>query len=155
MLKRFALFLLVWLILTGGSLPGLITGIPAAAASTWLSLALLPPRPERAVRLHLLVAMAPRFLWQSQAGGIDVAQRALRPSMPLDPGWIAYRTRLDAGPARVVLGGEISLLPGTLVAGSHDDILYVHCLDKGQDIEAAMAAEEARIASLAGGSRHG
>ena len=48
----------------------------------------------------------------------------------------------------MTLGSELSLLPGTLVAGSRGDVLYVHCLDTTKDVAGEIAAEEARIASM-------
>jgi multicomponent Na+:H+ antiporter subunit E len=148
MLKRFVIFFAVWLILTGASVSGLLVGLLTAAASAWVSLALMPVRGDRAVSLVGLMGLAPRFLWRSLVGGVDVAWRAVHPRMPLREGWLAYRTRLPPGAARVTLGGEMSLLPGTLVAGSRGDTLYVHCLDTSQDVAAHMAGEEARIAAL-------
>jgi multicomponent Na+:H+ antiporter subunit E len=156
MLKRFVIFFAVWLILTGASLEGLIVGVLASAASAWVSRALLPVRGDRAVSLVRLLGLAPRFLWRSVVGGVDVAWRALHPRMPLREGWLSYRTRLPPGGARVTLGSEMSLLPGTLAAGSRGDTLHVHCLDTSHNVAAQMSEEEARIAAVAGeGPRHG
>jgi multicomponent Na+:H+ antiporter subunit E len=150
MLKRSAIFFIVWLVLTGASVTGLLVGAVAAAASAWLSLALMPVRGDRAVSIIRLMALAPRFLLRSMIGGMDVAWRALHPKMPLRAGWLAYRTRLQSGGERVTLGSEISLLPGTLVAGSRGDTLYVHCLDTSWNVAGQMQQEEARIAAVAG-----
>jgi multicomponent Na+:H+ antiporter subunit E len=156
MLKRSAIFFIVWLILTGASVTGLLVGAVTAAASAWLSLALIPIKGDRAVSIVRLMGLAPHFLWRSMIGGVDVAWRALHPRMPLRAGWLAYRTRLQSGGQRVTLGSEISLLPGTLVAGSRGDTLYVHCLDTSWNVAGQMSEEEARIAAVAGErARHG
>ncbi len=156
MLKRFAIFFAVWLVLTGASATGLFLGALTAAASAWVSLNLMPGSGKRAVSIVKLLGLAPRFLWRSLVGGVDVAWRAVHPRMPLQEGWLSYRTRLPAGGARVTLGGEMSLLPGTLVAGSRGDTLYVHCLDTSRNIAAEISREEARIAGVAGeGVLHG
>lgn len=147
--KRFALFVLGWLILTAGDPSALLPGLLAAAGATWLAhrLARVGDRP---LRLRLLVRQFPGFLWRSLLGGLDVASRALRPSMPLAPGWIRYRTRLPEGAARVALGSQLSLMPGTLAAGSDGDELLIHCLDTRADVQRAIAQEERRLAALGG-----
>jgi multicomponent Na+:H+ antiporter subunit E len=146
-LKRFVMFLALWLVLSGGAISGLPFGIVTAAVAAWTSLRLLPADGRR-IRLHSAVLMLPGFLWRSIRGGVDVAWRAFHPKLPVAPGWLLWRTRLPEGGPRVTLGSELSLLPGTLVAGSRGDVLYVHCLDTTKDVAGEMAAEEARIASM-------
>lgn len=143
--KRFTLFAGVWLVLSGGDASGLIFGAAASAGAAWASLALLPPG-RRNIGLVGMAGLVPGFLRSSLRGGIDVARRALHPRMPVNPGWIAYRTDLPKGLPRVVFGSETSLLPGSLVAGGRGDVLYVHCLDTGLDVEDSLCKEEARIA---------
>lgn len=149
-LKRFLFLFVIWLALTGGGDPGgLIVGVVVAAAGAWLSLRLLPPGPQ-GLSLISLARMFPGFIWRSVLGGVDVAWRALHPRMPLKPGWVVLPTSLPEGVARVALGGEFSLLPGTLVAGSRDDDLLIHCLDTDQEIESAIRREEEDIAASIG-----
>lgn len=152
--KRFVLLALVWLVLSRGDAGGLAFGAVAAAAAAWASVALLPPG-RRRVSLRGTVGLVPGFLRSSFLGGVDVAWRALHPRMPLDAGWIAYRTKLPSGLPRVSFGGETSLLPGSLVAGARGDLLYVHCLDRGQDVEGSLRAEERRIAAVIAGGEGG
>lgn len=144
--KRLVLFALIWLVLTRADVSGFAFGIVVAAGSTWVSLILLPPGSHR-VSIAGMIRLAPGFLRSSLLGGIDVARRALHPRMPLDAGWIAYRTKLPRGLPRVSFGSKTSLLPGSLVAGGRGDVLYVHCLDRGQDVERSLRDEEERIAS--------
>jgi multicomponent Na+:H+ antiporter subunit E len=146
--KRFGLFALAWLALTGADPSGFVPGAVAAAAAAAVSLRLLPAGGP--VRLLGLLALLPGFLWRSLVGGIDVALRALHPDLPLRPAWIAYPLRLPPGGPRVSLGSEISLLPGTLAAGSEGDRLLVHCLDSEQPILEQIAEEEERIAACLG-----
>jgi multicomponent Na+:H+ antiporter subunit E len=148
-LKRFLFLAVIWLALTKGDPGGLIVGVVVAAAGTWLSLRLLPPG-AHGVSLISLARMFPGFVWRSFLGGVDVAWRALHPRMPLKPGWVVVPTALPEGGARVALGGEFSLLPGTLVAGSREDDLLIHCLDTDQEIETAIRREEEDIASSIG-----
>ena len=142
--KRFSLFASLWLVLTGAAPDGFGFGFAAAIAATWLSLVLLPPG-SRAVSLFSLVPLVPGFVDRSVRGGFDVAWRALHPALPIRPAWHVHRTGLPLGGARVALGSIVSLLPGTLVAGSFGDRLYVHCLTADASIARAIEAEERRI----------
>jgi len=142
--RRAAVFAAVWLALTGAT-PGAIPfGAAAVALATWASLRLLPPK-GRGLRSFALLALLPHFLWESVKGGIDVAYRALHPAMPLNAGWLRVPLRLPLGAARMSLGSEISLLPGTLAAGIDGDSLLVHCLDVRPDEEGRLCDEEARL----------
>jgi multicomponent Na+:H+ antiporter subunit E len=143
--KRLVLFAALWLVLSGAALDGLAFGLPTAIAATWLSLRLLPPG-RRGVSLLSLLPLVPGFLDRSVRGGFDVAWRALHPRLPIRPAWYVHRTSLPEGGARVALGSIVSLLPGTLVAGSFGDRLFVHCLNADPTVIAAVQAEERRIA---------
>lgn len=150
LLERFGLFLGLWLVLTGASPPGVLPGVMAAAAATLVSRRLAPPEEHR-LRLLRLLPILPRFALRSVAGGIDVARRALDPRMPLNPGWIVYPAKLPPGTPRVVLGGELSLIPGTLAAGEEGGRLLVHCLDVDQPVLQQVADEEQRLQEALGG----
>ena len=144
-LHRFALFGAVWIVLTSAEPGGMLAGALAVPAAVWMSLRLLPAR--RPVVLWRLALHAPRFLYGSVAGGVDVARRAFSPSMPLDPGWIAVPVDLpDAG--RVALGAELSLMPGTLAAGTQGDRLLVHLLDCKAGFDATIPQEAAAMAEI-------
>lgn len=147
--KRLILFSAVWLALTGAAFDALAFGVPAVAASVWLSLRLLPP--VGALRLWRMVLLVPGFLTGSLVGGLDVARRALRPRLNMRPGWVLHPSRLDGG-GRVALGGELSLMPGTLSAGCHEGRLLVHVLDRGAGFEHSIPAEERRIAGVMHGA---
>ncbi|NEW86959.1 hypothetical protein DU475_06740 [Rhodopseudomonas sp. WA056] len=148
-LKRFVLLGALWLALTSNDPAAWPIGIVTAAAVTMLSLRLLPAAGRR-VRLATLIALAPGFLTGSLRGGIDVARRAFDPRLPLSPGWLAYLVRLPSGAPRAALGGELSLMPGTLTAGEDGRALYVHCLDLDQPHDQAIATEERRIGASLG-----
>jgi len=145
LVRRFVLFALLWLVLTGGALEGLLIGALAAGIAAWSSLKLLPIGRSRVSVIHALLAF-PGYLRNSFLGGVDVAYRALHPRMPLNTGWIAFQTKLPGALPRLTLSSETTLLPGSLVAGSRGDTLYVHCLDTTQDVAASLGTEEKRIA---------
>lgn len=148
-LARAALFAALWWLLNGGDARSWVVGGPVVLAATALSLWL---RPQRTWRWQLagVLPMAWYFLRESVRGGFDVARRALRPSLPLRPAVLLFRTRLPPGSARLLFAGLISLLPGTLVMGLEDDALQIHALDAGPGTEAELRALEQRVAALSG-----
>ena len=81
-----------------------------------------------AVYLFVLVA----YVVQAN---LDVAYRALHPAMPIRPGIVKLKTRLQHPAARTVLCNSITLTPGTLAVDIHDDgtmmvhWIYVRSLD--------------------------
>ena len=124
---RFIALALLWLVLTEGDLGTLWLGALAVVVATLASLVLLPPAGHAWSPTGAAI-FAGFFLWQSLVGGIDVARRALRPNMDLEPALIEYKTRLPEGGARVLFANTISLLPGTLSAEIQDRRLLVHAL---------------------------
>jgi multicomponent Na+:H+ antiporter subunit E len=152
---RAASFFAIWLILFGFEPPALLVGALAAIATTWASLALLPPA-QRSPRPVALGRMLLRFFPQSVTAGIDVARRALDPRMPLRPGFVVYHSRLPPGPMQSAFCSMVSLLPGTLPSGSDGSGgLVIHCLDIGQPVVEQLAAEEALFVRALGGERGG
>lgn len=144
----FAALLLVWIILDGTG--DLIVGAVAAALGAWVGLLVAPPdAPSEAVRQRLLgaLAFAGYFLLESFRGAVDVGWRAVRRDLPIDPHLIRYRVSLPPGPARTLLAGALSLLPGTLTADTDDEgaTLTIHAITS--DPLEAVRALEARIAA--------
>lgn len=148
--RRFLLFFLVWATLAEGRADGLAFGLAAALGATLISHRLMPPDAS-ALRPLRLLALVPNFLWQSLAGGVDVAWRVLHPALPLKPGWLVRPTKLPPGAPRVLLSSEITLWPGTVFAGVRDEAFLIHCLDTDQPVERGIGEEEQRVAKLFGG----
>lgn len=153
--RGIALFAL-WIVLLQSAKPAdLVVGVLATACATWASLILLPPASGR-VRFVALVALLPRFLWQSLLAGIDVARRAFAPGMPLAPGFVTYRTGFPRGQARNNFATITSLMPGSVPAGDGPDTIEFHCLDATQPVAEQMAEEERVLAkALVAGEGHG
>lgn len=149
-LSRAAGFVLLWLALSGGAPSAFVPGALAAIAATALSLHLLPSGPARA-RPLALVRLALRFLWQSVRAGVDVAWRALQPSLRLKPGFVRYPARLPEGSARDAFTALTSLLPGTVPTGPDESgTLLVHCLDVDQPVVAQLSEEESLLCEAMG-----
>ena len=139
---RTAWFLALWFALYGFDYAGLPAAIIAVTLATWASLRLLPPDSARPSAL-LLARLLLRFLRQSLVAGLDVAWRALSPSLPLRPGFVQYKPRLPQGLAQNAYCTLMSLLPGSLPAWQEPGgALTIHCLDAGQPVAAQMDEEE-------------
>jgi multicomponent Na+:H+ antiporter subunit E len=96
---------------------------------------------SRPFRLHLaaLPGFSIYFLRTSIAGGVDVARRALSPSMSLKPGFVRFTTSLPHGAVLTFFMAVISLLPGTLSVRLQGRLLTVHVLDTRLPIQASLS----------------
>lgn len=139
---RGALFLGLWLIVSGWSLKDLPVGLAAAGGALWISLKLLPPAGLRPRWLSLLALLA-GTLRGSVVAGFDVARRALSPRLDLNPGLVACPLTLPEGIAREAFCLHQSLMPGTLPIGAEGATVIVHGLDVSQPIAANLARDEA------------
>ena len=154
-IARGAGFFAFWVVLIGVDPADLAFGVFPVAAATWSSLRLLPPETGR-VRFVALVALLPRFLWQSVHAGFDVARRAFHPKVPLAPDFIQYPVSLPPGPARSAFETITSQLPGTMPCGESAQTIEYHCLDTGQPVLEQLAADERAYGrALVPGRDHG
>jgi multicomponent Na+:H+ antiporter subunit E len=146
-LSRAVLFALLWTALTGGAAQAWAYGAAATGIATWLSLRLYPAdRPG--IRIWRAVLFLPTLLVRGFLGGLDVARRALDPRLPVRPGWVTMPLGTRFGPAGALLGGVISILPGTLAAGPQDGTMDVHLLHADGFDPAELEREERRILGL-------
>jgi multicomponent Na+:H+ antiporter subunit E len=154
-LARGALLFAFWLALMPSVKVGdLVIGAFATAAATWASLRLLPPH-AGSLRFGSLLSLVPHFLWESVLAGIDVARRALAPSLALRPGFVKCPLGLPPGFARNTFSTITSLLPGSVPAGDDDGVLVYHCLDTAQPVVEQLWEEERLFArALVVGQRH-
>jgi multicomponent Na+:H+ antiporter subunit E len=156
MLTRALLYAGVWIVVDQSFKPAnVVVGALTTIAATWVSLKLLPPSRGR-VRVGLLLALLPRFLWQSLVAGLDVARRAFSPRLDLQPGFVEYRTQLSRGTARSAFELIASLMPGSVPSSDGPRHIEFHALDMRQPVAEQLAAEERAYApALQGGPRDG
>lgn len=141
----FLSLLLFWLLLNGSLAPDVVAlGVLAAGA-----IALLFRRqravvadfrftPKALATAPLYVAFFLRALVQSN---LNLARIVLSPGLPLKPGIVKVRTRLQSPVGRLLLANSITLTPGTLTVEMAGEWLYVHWVTvEGADVEAATAA---------------
>ena len=140
---------MVWWVLAEADPEGWLFGIPFVALATVASLKLTPSR-TWTIRPVGALRYAGYFVHQSLLGGIDVAMRAVRPSLPIAPDLLCYRMRLEPEHARVLFADTVSLLPGTLSAGFDGDWLIFHVVDCGMPLEESLRDVEERVADLFG-----
>ncbi|MDX1656947.1 MAG: Na+/H+ antiporter subunit E [Candidatus Competibacteraceae bacterium] len=104
--------------------------------------------PRRFWRLVQLPGFVGFFLWESVRGGLDVARRALTPSLPLEPCWLDYSLRLPPDRGQLLFISVVSLLPGTLSAELAGGVVTIHSL--AGDAREDLIMLENRIAALYG-----
>ena len=76
------------------------------------------------------------FTFELIKSNLDVARRVISPKLPINPGVIEVKTKLQSKIARVVLANSITLTPGTLTLETKDDSLFIHWIDvQSMDIE--------------------
>jgi len=141
---------LVWLLLSGGrGWPyALLGAIAGGALGAWLAPGrLYRPRPIAMARFIAL------FVIKSLVGGVDVAWRAMHPSMPLEQTWIDYPMSLKTPAGQAIFMITISLTPGTLCADLQGSTLRVHTLASG--MEPGLKQVERAIAGLFGEEQAG
>lgn len=139
----------LWVVLNEVDPGSWIVGAPSILLGAWLA-CLLPPSTGWVRSPFGALRFAPFFLGQSLLGGWDVALRALRPSLPIAPAFLSYRTRLPPGAARVLFFDAITLLPGTLSAELDGDHVLVHAVDAGAAPREGLEDLERRVARLFG-----
>lgn len=124
--RWFALFLLLWLILSGGG--GWVFGVAAALAAAALACRL--PLAWPGLNLARLPACLGFFSQQLFIGGWDVARRALHPKMPIDPAWEVHAFSSDNPSVHLLLSALVGLMPGTLASHYAAGQLHIHTLDR-------------------------
>ena len=76
------------------------------------------------------------FIGELIKSNIDVAGRVISPSLPINPGIVEVKTKLQSKIARVVLANSITLTPGTFTLEMKEDSLFIHWIDvQSTDVE--------------------
>jgi len=89
-------------------------------------------------RIFFLLRYLVVFFWEMIKANLDVAYRVLHPKMPINPGIVEFRTRLQSPVGKLALANSITLTPGTLTLDILDDRFFIHWIDvKSDDKEEA------------------
>ena len=132
------------MLLTGATnLESLVSGGVVAVLVTALSrpyLYLFDAVILRPGALGYALAYLGYFLVALVRANLDLAYRVLSPALPIRPGLVEVRTRLESPLARMLLANSITLTPGTLTVDLQGDRLLIHCV-YGPDADDAEAAQ--------------
>ena len=89
-------------------------------------------------RWFWFILYIPLFLWEMAKANFDVAYRVLHPKMPIKPGIVKVKTKLQSEMGKTFLANSITLTPGTLTIDIKDEYLYIHWINvKYEDTEEA------------------
>jgi len=81
-----------------------------------------------------------KFVWEIIKANLEVAYLVIHPMLPIKPGIVKIKTKLNKDSAITVLSNSITLTPGTLTVDVNKDKqeLYIHWINvKTQDIDEA------------------
>jgi multicomponent Na+:H+ antiporter subunit E len=146
--RRFLLFLILWVFLGGTTWRDPVIAAIGIVAATLFSLSLWPPASLK-LRWIRLPGLAAPFFWSSLKGAIDIAYRAVAPSMPLLPALIQIECRLPNEAGVVLFTWMISLMPGTASVDLKEGrYLTVHVADSRMYGEENLRRLEKRISEF-------
>lgn len=143
-LRLFVILFLFWVLLSGTlAVDVLAVGLLASAAITYLyhdglsflcGYRLTPQSFQATIRYILF------FLKELVKSNIKLAGLVLSPDLPINPGIVKVRTKLQSPMGRLLLANSITLTPGTLTVELDGQWLYVHWVTmEATDIDAATA----------------
>ncbi len=129
-----AVLFLFWILFTSSlNFEEIALGAFASLFTSWLSFDLLSENvnlisitPRQLVRLILYT---PYLIKEIIKANVDVAERVLRPELPISPVVIRFRFPLKTPISRTTMANSITLTPGTLTIDIDDQgVFYIHCL---------------------------
>ena len=142
--RRLALQLTVlfgfWLILSGKlETKYLIFGLASAALVTFVTQDLLEPeergrkktRSSKTSQLKATGKLFSYFVWlvyEIVKANFQVAYFVLHPKLPIEPGLLRFRTRLQSKAGHILLANSITLTPGTITVDLTEGTYLVHAL---------------------------
>lgn len=86
------------------------------------------------------IVYIPVLVYRMIVANLDVLYRVLHPDMPIRPGIVKIKTKLQSRLARALLCNSITLTPGTLSVDIVGDSIYVHWINV-RDVSQAQATE--------------
>jgi multicomponent Na+:H+ antiporter subunit E len=164
--KRLAIQLTVlfafWLILSGKlEAKYLIFGLASAALVTFVTQDLLEPeergrkktRSTGASQLKATWKLFSYFVWlvyEIVKANFQVAYLVLHPKLPIEPGLLRFRTRLQSKVGHILLANSITLTPGTITVDLTEGTYLVHALVPGAAGSLLEAKMQSRLEAIFG-----
>lgn len=139
--------MLIWIALTDGEAIwpwGTVLALAAAAAS-------LPDMPVRSGRFRAILRFFPRAPFLAREAimsGWDVATRALKPRMVLQPGFLDVPLRGDLPQLHMAVAYAITIMPGSMAVTLTPTCLHLHVVDERLPNRDSVRQMEQRLAPL-------
>jgi len=134
---EFILIYVLWILLTWSLEPQyLLVGLAVAAVTSLAFGGLLARHPRRFFepkRYFWFIYYLLALLWYIIKANLDVAYRVLHPDLPIRPGIVKVRTRLETDVAKTFLSNSITLTPGTLTVDVVGQDMYIHWINVRSD----------------------
>ena len=140
-LLLFLFLMLLWVLLTPNDMQEIWAGLAVSALVALFTLKMEPvlgdvkltPKSLVYSVIYLFV-----FLKELIVSNLDVARRVVDPKLPIKPGIVKVKTKLNSRIGRTILANSITLTPGTLTVDIKDEYLYIHWIEiKHDDIGGA------------------
>jgi len=156
-LLTFLLMFIFWLLLSGKFdmfhiFAGIICSLLVALFSKKLVLANPTDRGGVGIEIYRFARYTLWLIYQIFVSGIDVTKRVFKLRMPINPGIIKCRPRLQSDVALTILANSITLTPGTMTMDISNGDIFIHCLaiEDEQKLMESAADFEAHIIRLLG-----
>lgn len=158
-LSRGTLLALIWVVFAGWDAAYAGYGTVSVAAATALSLAMFPvsagrsrTAPFRWRRVGAILTLPLWFVGKSIVGGTDVAWRAAKRPVDIEPAVVSAPCLLSPGDSREVALLMMNLMPGSMVQRVTDDTVELHTLSEALGPERQWDSLQRRVAAAFGES---
>ena len=144
---------ILWWVLAEGRSDYAVYGLLAVPLGVAASLLAVPPGRRRgrlAPRAVALVRLGGFYLGRMVVGGVDIARRALRTPVDVDPVVLEVPVRLPRGTARDIALAMFNVMPGSLVQRQGEASAVVHVIAADVEAEREWRRLEERVARVAG-----
>ncbi len=137
----FLFLVLLWALLTPHNMQEIWAGVAVSALVALFTLRMDPVLGDLKLTpksfLYLLIYIFV-FIKELVISNLDVARRVVDPKLPIKPGIVKVKTKLNSRIGRTILANSITLTPGTLTVDIKDEYLYIHWIEiKHDDLEGA------------------
>lgn len=150
LLSTFILCAFLWILFTGSFavqeliVGAIVSAVVASFAARYLihdsAFWLLHPKHFFSMLFYCIIL----FPWQLVKANVDVARRALSPSLPVNPGIVKIPVDLESDYGKAMLADSITLTPGTITMDITEEdgqtYYYVHWIDV-KDTDGVKAGE--------------
>jgi multicomponent Na+:H+ antiporter subunit E len=131
----------LWVLLTPKDMQEIWVGLAVSALVAIFTLRLEPVLGDlRLTPKALVYAVIYLFVFIKEliVSNLDVARRVINPKLPIKPGIVKVKTKLNSNIAKTILANSITLTPGTLTVDIKGEYLYIHWIEiQHEDLEGA------------------